>query len=69
MAQNIVPAEFKAVFDLRISTNTDPKEFEDMIVKMLAESDEGETDSGKITYKFTNVNIILIYNLVFEIFN
>lgn len=53
-----MPAEFKAVFDLRISTNTDPKEFEDMIVKMLAESEEGETDSGQITYKLTNVNII-----------
>lgn len=67
MAQNIVPAEFKAVFDLRISTNSDPKEFENMIVKMLAESEEGETDSGRITHKLTNVKIIDIYNLVFQI--
>lgn len=58
IAQNIVPAEFKALFDLRISKNTEPKEFEDMIIKMLSEAEEGETDSGRITYDLKFVRII-----------
>lgn len=55
IAQNVVPSEFKALFDLRISVNTDPDEFMNMIVKMFAESEEGETDSGRITYTFIQV--------------
>lgn len=60
IAQNVVPSEFKALFDLRVSVSTDPKEFEDMIAKMLAEAEEGETDSGRIIYKITNVILIII---------
>lgn len=64
LAQNLVPAEFTAVFDLRLTTSTDPKEFENMIVKWLAESEEGETDSGTISYEFLCVSSLLKHNLI-----
>lgn len=55
----MVPAEFSALFDLRVSVNTDPKEFEKMIVQWIYEAEADETDSGRISYQFVHVNLII----------
>lgn len=50
--RNVVPPEIKAIFDLRLSTNTNPKEFEQMLVKWIEEAEGEDADSGKISYEF-----------------
>lgn len=56
LAQNLVPPELTATFDFRITTTTDPKEFEKMLMQWIAESEEGETDSGRISIDFNCVS-------------
>lgn len=56
IAQNLVPAELTATFDFRITTSTSVEEFEKMLVKWFEEAEEGETDSGRITYEFNCVS-------------
>ena len=61
--RNVVPPEIKAIFDLRLSTNTNPKEFEQMLVKWIEEAEGEDADSGKISYEFQSV-FINIYGLI-----
>ena len=63
--RNVVPPEIKAIFDLRLSTNTNPKEFEQMLVKWIEEAEGEDADSGKISYEFQSV-FIFIYGLITE---
>lgn len=49
MARNIVPSEFKAQFDIRITPKTTIKEFEKKLLGWIATA-EGE-DKGSITYE------------------
>ena len=53
--RNVIPAEIKAIFDLRLSTNTDPKEFEKMLVKWIEEAEGEDADSGNISFEFQSV--------------
>lgn len=63
-----MPAELMATFDFRITTSTDVKEFEEMLMKWVAESEEGETDSGRITLDFNCVCaelfLVILYCLI-----
>lgn len=54
-----MPPEIKAIFDLRLSTNTNPKEFEQMLVKWIEEAEGEDVDSGKISYEFQSVFIYI----------
>lgn len=65
--RNVVPPEIKAIFDLRLATTTDPKEFEQMLVKWIAEAEGDDTDSGRIHYEFQSVIIDLnLTNIQFK---
>lgn len=55
--RNVVPPEIKAVFDLRLATTTNPKEFEQMLVKWISEAEGDDVDSGNIFYEFQSVFI------------
>lgn len=57
IAQNVVPAEFKALFDLRVSTNIAPEDFEDMISKMLLELEDDDKDERGIKFSFEHVSL------------
>ena len=57
-----MPPEIKAIFDLRLSTNTNPKEFEQMLVKWIEEAEGEDADSGKISYEFQSVFIYIWTN-------
>ncbi len=49
MARNIVPSEFKATFDIRITPKTSIKEFEDKLKSWIVAAEDG--DEGSITYE------------------
>lgn len=51
----MIPSEIKAIFDLRLSPNTNPKEFEQMLVKWIEEAEGNDGDSGKISFEFQSV--------------
>jgi len=50
IASNIVPPQFKATFDVRITPKTSIQEFEDNLKSWLREAED--SDSGSITYEF-----------------
>jgi aminoacylase len=50
LARNLVPAEFEAIFDIRITPKNDVKEFERMLQQWIDESEGEDKDSGRITY-------------------
>lgn len=59
LARNIVPAEFKVTFDIRVTPkDTDIKEFEKLVLSWIAEAEGDDADSGKITYRFEAVFIL-----------
>lgn len=49
MARNIVPSEFKATFDIRITPKTAIEEFEEKLKKWIIDAEDGE--AGSITYE------------------
>lgn len=49
MARNIVPSEFKATFDIRITPKTTIKEFEEKLKSWISLAEDGDT--GSITYE------------------
>lgn len=49
MARNIVPSEFKATFDIRITPKTTIEEFEEKLKKWIIDAEDGE--AGSITYE------------------
>ncbi|XP_022100151.1 aminoacylase-1-like isoform X3 [Acanthaster planci] len=57
VAQNVVPSEFQAVFDIRVSPNADVKELEEKIAKWTREAGEG------VTYHFVQKNDVHITEL------
>ncbi|CAF0871263.1 unnamed protein product [Brachionus calyciflorus] len=55
LARNIVPAEFKVIFDIRVTPkDTILTEFTQMVESWIAEAEGDDGDSGKITYHFEN---------------
>lgn len=56
MARNIVPPEFKVIFDIRVTPrNTNLADFNKMIESWIEEAEGEDKSSGKITYHFENV--------------
>ena len=56
MARNIVPAEFKATFDVRITPKTTIQEFERLLESWIVEAEGDDSSSGKVTYEIYNVS-------------
>ncbi|XP_038054097.1 aminoacylase-1-like [Patiria miniata] len=54
VACNVVPTEFNATFDIRVSPGTDVKELEAKIAKWMSEAGEG------VTYHFVQKNVVRI---------
>ena len=57
LADNIVPAEFKVTFDIRITPKTTVQEFEEKLKSWIIECEGDDADSGRITFKSTNVKL------------
>ena len=51
IARNIIPSEFKATFDVRITPKLSIKEFEEKFCSWIAEAEGDDSDSGRITYE------------------
>ena len=56
LARNIVPAEFKAMFDIRITPRTSIKEFTHQLEDWIREAEGDDSSSGKVTYSIFNVS-------------
>ncbi|RNA27573.1 Aminoacylase-1, partial [Brachionus plicatilis] len=55
LARNIVPPEFKVIFDIRVTPkSTNLAEFNKMIESWIAEAEGSDESSGKINYYFEN---------------
>jgi aminoacylase len=61
LARNIVPAEFKATFDIRITPKTTIKEFTKLLDSWIKEAEGDDSSSGKVTYEIKNVIFTLIF--------
>lgn len=51
----MVPPEFQATFDIRITPRTSTEEFENMLKSWIEEAEGDDKDSGRITYEFRTV--------------
>lgn len=57
LARNIVPPEFKVIFDIRVTPkNTNLTEFNKMIESWIIEAEGDDASSGKIKYHIENVD-------------
>lgn len=56
LAQNLVPPEFNASFDLRITPKTQIKDFENMLEKWIDQAEGDDKDSGRITFQIVGVS-------------
>jgi acetylornithine deacetylase/succinyl-diaminopimelate desuccinylase-like protein len=63
----LVPPEFHATFDIRISPNTGADEFEKLFQKWIAEAEGDEKDSGRIHYTFLQVSSYYFFEKIFKL--
>lgn len=68
LAGNIVPPEFKATFDVRITPRTSKDQFEKTLMSWIDEAEGDDKDSGRITYDIHCV-IASQYNLAYKFHN
>ena len=55
LAFNIVPPEFKATFDIRITPRTTIQDFQTLFQSWIAEAEGEDADSGRILVEFSPV--------------
>jgi aminoacylase len=60
LARNLVPAEFEAIFDIRITPKNDVKEIEKMIARWIEEAEGDDADSGRISVEIKSVRFFFL---------